>query len=536
MTLTAADKMSGVRSIAWRVNGGTADPVRRPGRRRQRHPACSSTGRRQGRHQGGVEDDHAQDRHEAARHRHAAGRQGRRSPPAPGAAPSASPRSHAMPRPAWPTKNVRHRRRRRRRRWAPTIVVKGDGAHTIAVRAEDKAGNRHHDHSTLVIDTTAPGHRAVPRAAGDDRARRCTPNGDGSRRGGHAPLLRLGGRAASRPSSPTPRRHVVRTITAPVAAGANALEWDGRTAAGKPVPDGRYTRHAHAARPRGQHRQARPRRGRRLRRPGAPYPTPKVVLPPGRGHARPEDDAPPSRSCAGHASPSGSSTQTAPSSAPGMTDKALPAGPATWAWNGKNDAGAFAPRGAYRIVVAATNGTQRAAQRAPRPRGGVPPHDVASPSAVRGKALTVTAVTAEGLSTAPRSRGPPAGPGSLDGSDDEAELHDLDRRRHAQEGRRGRHADPGRQGDRRQGRRQLRARSGWSSSSARPRGPGRRSRSIGPTASCNGGLASCVDNGGVNSSFPGWGVPEGPTVAMRTARGPQPATAHGDPAPADRRP
>ena len=85
----------------------------------------------------------------------------------------------------------------------------------------------------------------------------------------------------------------------------------------------------------------------------------------------------------------------------GMTDKALPAGPATWTWNGKTDDGAFAPRGTYRIQVAATNGTQRAVQQT-SVHAEAFRLSTSVATAVRGTSLRVTAVTVEPLSTTPR--------------------------------------------------------------------------------------------------------------------------------------
>jgi hypothetical protein len=84
-----------------------------------------------------------------------------------------------------------------------------------------------------------------------------------------------------------------------------------------------------------------------------------------------------------------------------MTDKALPAGAATWSWNGKDDTGAFVPRGKYRIVVSATNGTQAASQSVTVTADAFRLSTSAT-TATRGKSLTITAVTAEGLSTTPK--------------------------------------------------------------------------------------------------------------------------------------
>jgi hypothetical protein len=85
---------------------------------------------------------------------------------------------------------------------------------------------------------------------------------------------------------------------------------------------------------------------------------------------------------------------------PAYANRALPAGRATWAWNGLVAGGADARPGSYRIVVSATNGTQRAAQSTTVEAAGF--HLSASvESAVRGHAFTLSARSAEPLSTTP---------------------------------------------------------------------------------------------------------------------------------------
>ena len=326
------------------------------------------------------------------------------------------------------------------------IKVKGDGPHTVTVTATDKAGNKATATLDLIIDTTAPVVE-VPAAA--ETVPTVSPNGD--RSGDEVALPFSVSEAGAITAVITGAdAAVVRTIAVPTTGGEGELAWDGRTDAGTPAPDGRYTvtltprdRAGNTGKPATTEIDVYAALQALTR-------TPKVFFPQ-------DADTLAQKSTA-------SFTLLAPASVTirvidkdgtvvrtGITDKALPAGPATWSWNGKTDAGAFAPRGAYRIVVAATNGTQRAVQRAPVHADAFL-LSTSTPAAVRGTAVTVTAVTAERLSTTPRARGPPAWPGSLDRRHDEEELHDLDRRREAEEGRRGRDADPRRQGDRHEGR------------------------------------------------------------------------------------
>ncbi|MFN8629439.1 MAG: FlgD immunoglobulin-like domain containing protein [Chloroflexota bacterium] len=83
------------------------------------------------------------------------------------------------------------------------------------------------------------------------------------------------------------------------------------------------------------------------------------------------------------------------------TAEALDAGDFTFAWDGRNDAGAFVPRGTYRSTVVATDGlttlTQRAAVVADAFR--VIASDL---TPARGQKITVTAYSAESLDAAPK--------------------------------------------------------------------------------------------------------------------------------------
>jgi flagellar hook assembly protein FlgD len=193
---------------------------------------------------------------------------------------------------------------------------------------------------------------------------------------------------------------VVRTITVPVAGGEAELAWDGRSDAGKPVPDGRYTVTLAPVDAAGN--------------PGEPAAVEVDVYGALKALVRtpvnffPQDGdalAKTTRTTFTLLAPAtvsivvldkdGIAVRTA------MTDRPLPAGPVTWAWAGKNDAGAWVPRGIYRIVVSATNGVQGASQTV-RVAADAFRLSASTTTATRGKAFTVTAVTVEGLATAPR--------------------------------------------------------------------------------------------------------------------------------------
>ncbi|HYO44581.1 MAG TPA: FlgD immunoglobulin-like domain containing protein [Candidatus Limnocylindrales bacterium] len=279
---------------------------------------------------------------------------------------------------------------------ADPITVDGEGPHTITVIGRDNAGNRGTATVEFVIDTTAP---SIEVPVPGDTVPTVTPNGDAT---GERVALPF---SVSEPGSVVAvvtdgAAAVVRTINTPAVAGANELAWDGRNDAGKPVADGRYTVTITPLDAAGN--------------PGGPatvevdaYGALKALTRTPASFFPQDGDALATRTRAAF-------TLLAPATVTirvldkdgtlvraGMTDKALPAGAASWAWNGKDDAGAYVPRGIYRIVVTATNGTQATSQ-------GVTVATEAfrlstsATTATRGKAFTVTAVSVEPLSTTPK--------------------------------------------------------------------------------------------------------------------------------------
>jgi hypothetical protein len=82
------------------------------------------------------------------------------------------------------------------------------------------------------------------------------------------------------------------------------------------------------------------------------------------------------------------------------TGEALAAGSYAFAWNGRNDLGAFVSRGAYRAVVAATNGSQGSSQSVAVLADAFK-IGVSDTTPGRRQRITVTATSAESLSGAP---------------------------------------------------------------------------------------------------------------------------------------
>jgi flagellar hook assembly protein FlgD len=277
-----------------------------------------------------------------------------------------------------------------------TIRAEGDGPHTIRVNARDAAGNRGSTTIDFVIDTKAP-VVAVPEPGATVPT--VTPNGDGI---GESVALPF---SLSEPGTVTgvvadAAGAVIRTLTLAAGPGDGSLHWDGRDAAGEPAADGRHTVTLTVMDAAGNR--------------GEPQTSVVDVYAALAGLARtpvsffPQDgDALAPRTVASFAlkAPALVTIRVLDKDGAvirsGPTDKELAAGPATWAWNGKTDAGDFAKRGTYRIQVAATNGTQGAVQTV-SVRADAFRLSTSVATAVRGKSLRVTAVTVEPLSATPR--------------------------------------------------------------------------------------------------------------------------------------
>jgi flagellar hook assembly protein FlgD len=278
------------------------------------------------------------------------------------------------------------------------VVVDGDGPHAVTVAARDAAGNTASVTSAFIIDTVAPVVQLPPVEATGPSLPTVTPNGDGSKETVTVPYS-VSEDATVTAVVTNAAGAVVRTMAGSVQAGDRQTTWDGRTATGVAVPDGRYTVTLAAVDPAGNA--------------GAPVSTNVDVYAALAGFSRtpslffPQDgDRLATKSTVAFKllSPATVSLVVVDTSGAvvrsAWTDRALPAGPVAWAWNGKRADGTWARRGTYRFIVHASNGTQSSAfsstvlAEAFRAT-------TSTPSPTRGSAFTITAVTAEGLSTTP---------------------------------------------------------------------------------------------------------------------------------------
>jgi flagellar hook assembly protein FlgD len=279
-----------------------------------------------------------------------------------------------------------------------SFVVDGEGGHSVTFGAKDLAGNAMTKSFTFTIDTVAP-TLVTPEPADGEQPRTVTPNGDGVSDTVAIPF------AVSEPSTvattvATADGTVMRTFKTSVAGGDRTVEWNGRDGAGKVLPDGRYTVTLTPTDAAGNPGE-----------PGTPVTvdvygalanvarTPTQFFPQDADTLVPTTKATwtlraPATVTVDVRDEAGVVVRTA------YTERALPAGAAAWRWNGKRDDGSFAPRGRYRIVVRATNGEQRASQSA-WVLADAFKLTTSVTTAVRGKSLTITARTTETLSATP---------------------------------------------------------------------------------------------------------------------------------------
>ena len=277
---------------------------------------------------------------------------------------------------------------------AGSVVIKKDGGHVVAFTATDAAGNQATTSRSFRIDTVAP---VVKPIAPGDEPPTVSPNGDGAGETVTIPY------SVSEPSTVSatiagPDGVAVRRLTGAATSGGS-FRWDGRTARGKAVPDGRYTVTLGARDAVGNTDTA------------APFDVDVYAslanLERSTALFYPQDaDRLAARVAVAYRLQSRARVTIQVVNAHGavvrkaVTDKTHKAGRATWSWNGKVAGGSYAKPGAYRIVVSATNGTQHATQSVSVTADAF--RLAASVStAVRGKAFTITARSAEPLSTTP---------------------------------------------------------------------------------------------------------------------------------------
>ncbi|HEY4190478.1 MAG TPA: FlgD immunoglobulin-like domain containing protein [Candidatus Limnocylindrales bacterium] len=276
------------------------------------------------------------------------------------------------------------------------VVVAADGTHTVTVTATDVAGNRAASTKTFRIDTVAPTIKPIVPVDGAQPPT-VTPNGDGVTDTLAIPFD-VTESATVTAVVKAPDGKPVRTLTLSVS-GHGSVTWDGRTAAGKPARDGRYTIALSGRDAAGNVGAVAPVTVDVYAAFANVAETPALFYPQ-------DGDALARTATVTFRLQSRAKVSIQVVDAGGVVvrtafvDRLTPKGDVAWSWNGRVRGGAYAPPGAYRIVVTATNGTQRVV-RSVAVRADAFRLSTSTSAAVRGTPLIITARSAEPLATVP---------------------------------------------------------------------------------------------------------------------------------------
>ena len=283
--------------------------------------------------------------------------------------------------------------------WAPTPGSVRDGTYRWALRATDDWDNGPlEDGGSFKVDTIGPDVSVVDT---EGEVPFFTPNGDGA---GDTVRFAVG---ASEPGTVTATVRdatdtVVDRVVTPISGSTGSVTWDGRNEGGSYAADGTYAMKFVATDRAGNRGEA---QVRAVAAYGALSNTAssKTVFYPQDG------DGLATRTTFSFRLRSAATVTWTVQDADGGVVRTIRAAAATgpgsysFAWNGRNDAGTMVPRGTYRGVVTATDGTLSATQRAKVVADAfrITASDV---TPARGQRITVTARSAEALGTTPRLR------------------------------------------------------------------------------------------------------------------------------------
>jgi flagellar hook assembly protein FlgD len=283
--------------------------------------------------------------------------------------------------------------------WAPAAGGLADGTYHWNLAATDAWGNPPLAAAGSVTVDTAPPDVSVADAEGPTPL--FTPNGDGT---SDSIAFAVG---ASEPGSVTATvtdagGATVDHAAVTVSGSAGTISWDGRDTAGAYVPDGTYTL-SFVAKDRAGNRSVPQARSVNVFGALGYVASSKTVFFPQDGDSlgRTTTLSIRLRSAAtvtwSVRTPAGALVRTI------KDDEALAAGTHTFSWDGRDDAGALVPRGSYRAVATATDGTLGAGQAASVVADAF---RIAASDATpgRGQRITITATTAEPLGSAARLR------------------------------------------------------------------------------------------------------------------------------------
>ena len=283
--------------------------------------------------------------------------------------------------------------------WTPAAGSVRDGTYRWVLEATDAwANGPFRTDGGIRADTAAP----ETSVAGDAEAvRQFSPNGDGS---GDTIAFTAG---SSEPGSVTATvrdaaGETVDHVAVSVGSADAAVAWDGRDGDGGYVPDGEYTL-AFVARDRAGNR------GDAITRRVAVYAA-LAATDASRDAFFPQDgDGLASTTTFSFRLRSAATVSWTVVDARGTVVRtirdaeALGAGGHAFAWNGRTDSGALVPRGAYRAIVTAGDGTYTTTQSVAVTADAFR-ITVSDSTPARGQRLTVTALSAEALDGAPRLR------------------------------------------------------------------------------------------------------------------------------------
>ena len=281
--------------------------------------------------------------------------------------------------------------------WAPGAGSVPDGTYRWALQATDGWGNGPLEADGRFVADTASPNVSVADAEGAPPL--FTPNGDGV-----TDTVRFAV-GASEPGTVTATIHdaadaTVDHASTAVGASGGSITWDGRDTSGATVPDGAFTIDFVAQDRAGNRSEAQSRVANAYGSLGFVASSTKVFFP------QDGDKLATSTSLTFRLRSPGVVSWTVRNASGAVVrtirkDAALDAGSQAFTWNGRDDAGRMVPRGTYRSVVSATNGTFASTQTVAVVADAFK-IAVSDTTPARHQKITVTATSAENLDAAPR--------------------------------------------------------------------------------------------------------------------------------------
>ena len=283
--------------------------------------------------------------------------------------------------------------------WTPAPGSVGEGTYRWTLEATDGWGNGPlEDEGTFTVDLTAP---EVFVTDADGPPVQFSPNGDGS-----GDSVRFGVDATEQGTALGTVRNgadeVVARVSASLGAGGATIAWDGTDEGGDLVPDGEYEIALAARDLAGNRSEAQARAIIAYGALGFSEASARVFYP------QDGDSLGSTVTLSFRLADAAAVTWQVQDEDGAVvrtitTDEGLEPGTHRFTWNGRDDAGQWVPRGTYRAVATATDGTYTATQRVTVTADAFRV-TVSDTTPARRQKITVTAVSGEALDTTPRLR------------------------------------------------------------------------------------------------------------------------------------